>query len=102
MDNNRFQGRLWVGLALLFVAGYILLSIFRIPREYTAKTVTTDKKKILQELPALELTKEELALEASLRENEELLKIFLESRYDLKPVGNKLPKIDINDIWQSK
>ena len=35
-------------------------------------------------------------------ENEEFLKIFLESRYDLKPVGNKLPKIDINDIWQSK
>ena len=34
-------------------------------------------------------------------ENEEFLKRFLESRYDLKPVGNKLPKIDINDIWQS-
>ena len=74
MDNNRFQGRLWIGLALLFVAGYILIGIFRIPREYTAKTVTTDKKKILQELPALELTEEELSLEASLRENEELLK----------------------------
>ena len=74
MENKRFQGKLWIGLALLFIAGYILLSIFRIPREYTAKTVTTDKKKILQELPALELTEEELALEASLRENEELLK----------------------------
>ena len=37
-----------------------------------------------------------------LEENEEFLKRFLESRYDLKPVGNKLPKIDINDIWNSK
>ena len=37
-----------------------------------------------------------------LEENEEFLKRFLESRYDWKPVGNKLPKIDINDIWNSK
>lgn len=36
-----------------------------------------------------------------LEENEEFLKRFLESRYDLKSVGNKLPKIDINDIWNS-
>lgn len=44
----------------------------------------------------------EYAYERWLVENEEFLKRFLESRYDLKPVGNKLPKIDINDIWQSK
>lgn len=42
------------------------------------------------------------AYERWLVENEEFLKRFLESIYDLKPVGNKLPKIDINDIWQSK
>lgn len=46
--------------------------------------------------------KEYYAYERWLVENEEFLKRFLESRYDLKPVGNKLPKIDINDIWQSK
>ena len=44
----------------------------------------------------------EYSYERWLVENEEFLKRFLESRYDLKPVGNKLPKIDINDIWQSK
>ena len=44
----------------------------------------------------------EYAYERWLVENEEFLKRFLESRYDLKPVGNKLPKIDINDIWQSR
>lgn len=35
-------------------------------------------------------------------ENEEFLKIFLESIYNLKPVEHELPKIDINDIRQSK
>lgn len=93
MDNNRFQGRLWIWLALLFVAGYILLGIFRIPREYTAKTVTTDKKKILQELPALELTEKELSLEASLRENEELLKQLEEIKateeYEVIPLSTE-------------
>ena len=46
----------------------------------------------------------EYAYERWIVENEEFLKRFLESRYDLKPVGNKLqlPKIDMNDIWQSK
>ena len=44
----------------------------------------------------------EYAYERWLVENEEFLKRFLESIYDLKPVGNKLPKIDIKDIWQSK
>ena len=44
----------------------------------------------------------EYAYERWLVENEEFLKRFLESIYNLKPVGNKLPKIDINDIWQSK
>ena len=94
MDNNRFQGRLWVGLALLFVAGYILLSIFRIPREYTAKAVTTDKERILQEMPMLELTEEELSLEASLRENEELLKQLEEIKateeYEVIPLSDEL------------
>lgn len=37
-----------------------------------------------------------------LEENGDFLKMFLESRYDLKPVKNELPKIDINDICQSK
>ena len=46
--------------------------------------------------------KKDYAYERWLVENEEFLKRFLESIYDLKPVGNKLPKIDINDIWQSK
>ena len=94
MDNNRFQRRIWIGLAFLFTAGYILIGIFRIPREYTAKTVTTDKKKILQELPALELTKEELALEAYLRENEELLKRLAEIKtteeYEVIPLSDEL------------
>ena len=44
----------------------------------------------------------EYAYERWLVENEEFLKRFLESRYDLKPVKNELPKIDMNDIWQSK
>lgn len=44
----------------------------------------------------------EYAYERWLVENEEFLKRFLESIYNLKPVGNKLSKIDINDIWQSK
>lgn len=35
-------------------------------------------------------------------ENEEFLKIFLESIYNLKPVEHELPKIDMNDISQSK
>jgi len=94
MDNNRFQGRLWIWLALLFVAGYILIGVFRIPREYTAKTITTDTKKILQEMPALELTEEELALEAVLRENEELLKRLKEIKateeYEVIPLSDEL------------
>lgn len=44
----------------------------------------------------------EYAYSKWLAENEEFLKRFLELRYDLKPVENELPKIDINDIWQSK
>lgn len=44
----------------------------------------------------------EYAYERWLVENEEFLKRFLESIYNLKPVENELPKIDINDIWQSK
>lgn len=94
MDKKRFQGKLWTWLALLFVAGCILFIIFRSPRVYTAKTVTTDKKKILQELPALELTKEELALEASLRENEELLKRLEEIKateeYEVIPLSPEM------------
>lgn len=44
----------------------------------------------------------EYAYERWLVENEEFLKRFLESIYNLKPVEHELPKIDINDIWQSK
>ena len=44
----------------------------------------------------------EYAYERWIVENEEFLKRFLESRYDLKPVKNELPKIDINDIRKSK
>ena len=44
----------------------------------------------------------EYAYERWLVENEEFLKRFLESRYDLKIVKNELPKIDINDNWQSR
>ena len=35
-------------------------------------------------------------------ENEEFLKIFLESIYNLKPVENELPKIDVKNIWNCK
>ena len=94
MDNNRFQRRIWIGLAFLFTAGYILIGIFRIPREYTAKAVTTDKERILQEMPMLELTEEELSLEASLRENEELLKQLEEIKateeYEVIPLSDEL------------
>jgi hypothetical protein len=44
----------------------------------------------------------EYAYERWLVENEEFLKRFLESIYNLKPVKNELPKIDMNDIRQSK
>ena len=42
----------------------------------------------------------EYAYERWLVENEEFLKRFLESRYDLKPVGNKLPDIVYIYSWQ--
>ena len=35
-------------------------------------------------------------------ENEEFLKRFLESIYNLKPVENELPKIDMRNIWNWK
>ena len=44
----------------------------------------------------------EYAYSKWIEENEEFLKRFLKSIYNLKPVEYELPKIDINDIWQSK
>lgn len=37
-----------------------------------------------------------------LLENEEFLKRFLESIYNLKPIENELPKIDMKNIWNCK
>ena len=46
--------------------------------------------------------KEYYAYERWLVENEKFLKRFLESIYNLNPVENELPKIDVKNIWNCK